>query len=144
MIGGGEYSWILTDTGYVWSGPGAPPGCGPGCCGGCKTRPGQRLFGFPVEDNSDKLKQYSVPPSERLTELLKEGKELGDLIRNDFDKINRYVDRPVPNILSNYVTKKELKEALDEVRGICGNSIDKENSGRCTKSKGHKGFCDRL
>jgi hypothetical protein len=106
-IGGGEYSWIRTDTGYAWSGPGAPPGCGPGCCGGCKTQP--RLFGFPVDD-----------------------------------KFNHYSQQYIPNILSNYVTKQELENALNELRGICGMSIDKENSARCNRSKGHLGFCDGL
>ena len=127
MTGGGEYTWIRTDTGYIWSGPGIPPGCGPGCCGGCKTQPGQRLFGFPVEDHVEAL--------------LQEGKELGDIYR---EKFNRMSYRPHPDILSNYVTKQELENALNKVLGVCGDSIDKENSAKCNKSKGHIGFCDRL
>lgn len=86
MTGGGEYLWIQTDTGWIWSGPGIPPGCGPGCCGGCQTKPGQRLFGFPVEDNGDKF--------------------------------NPYFQRVTPDILNNYVTKQELKEAIDEIKGV--------------------------
>ena len=90
MIGGGEYLWMQTDTGWIWTGPGVPPGCGPGCCGGCKTQPGQRLFGFPVENNADKFNHYS-----------------------------HYSQRVVPDILSSYVTKQELQDALNEFRGVC-------------------------
>ena len=54
------------------------------------------------------------------------------------------LERALPNILSNYVTKQELESALNDLRGVCGMSIDKENSARCNRSKGHLGFCDKL
>lgn len=112
----GDYNWVLTDTGYAWVGSGVPTGCGPGCCGGCKA-PRQL-------DDLLKTKPFQT--------------------EDNSDKFNHYSKPYTPDILSNYVTKKELQDALDEVRGICGYSIDKENSGRCTKSRGHTGFCDNI
>jgi len=107
MAGGGEYTWVMGDTGWFWPGPGPAPGCGPGCCGGCRVS---------IFRNLGKTKDNS-------------------------DKFNQYVPLHTPNILSNYVTKQELESVLNELRGICDMSIDKENSARCIRLKGHLGFC---